>query len=201
MPITWDNAGRLVPPGKVTRALEANFLDGTLPAWLTVTTGSAGHGATASTTGAVSGNVATVRTAATFSMSDMKAVRWDANGLWFDSSKIMQAIGIGNSNGVGGYVRQDSTDDTLQMLMNGEQHSLSYNIRAGGEHARHRNLGLLLLPATRELYVLEDDQVMAYRQSSTFTTGAVRPDLTVVTRENSAHYFRVTQIRLTIWSD
>lgn len=208
MPIVFDSAGRLVPPGKVARSLEETFILGAMPSWLTASSGTASYGAQASTrgylqmtTGAVSGNAATVKTNFTVNLADQKAILWEASGLVLDSSTVQLAMGISNTGSVGSFIKQDSADSTLFVAMAGNSTAVPYNLRNGSEATRRRNLGIMLLPSTREMYVFEDDQVMAYRTHTSLTLGAVSCDLTVTTREAVAHNFQVQKLKITLFND
>jgi len=209
MPLAFDATGKMIPPGKVIRTLEEPFMQGSMPSWLTVGSGTASYGAQASTrgylqmtTGAVSGNAAAIKTSFNINLADQKAILWEVQGLVLDSAGPVQlAMGISASGSVGGFLKQDSADTTAFIAMAGSSAGVPYNLRTSGEATRRRNLGLMLIPATKEMYVFEDDQVMAYRKHTALNLGAVGCDLSVTTREAAAHNFQVSKLKLTLFHD
>ncbi|MEI5672995.1 MULTISPECIES: hypothetical protein [unclassified Nocardioides] len=77
----------------------------------------------------------------------------------------------------------------------------NYDLRSCGEQSRRRNLSLILIPPTKELLILEDDQVMARKVGSTFTNGTATCNLSITTREASAHYVEMSRVRVTLFHD
>lgn len=217
MPLFWDLNGALVPPGRVAQTFEWWAASGALPSWLTVTSGtptftgpSTSRGLLSIATGAVSGNTAQIKAFNTggIGLANFVGIRWEVFGARVDSVNVQYAMGIAGSGSVGGYIRQNSNPAELTVSTNmaGNLRGEYLDIRAETENiATHkRNLGLFLLPASvlpgigAELYAMEDDQVMVYRQSA-INLGSVSPDLTITTQEAVAHTLEITGLRLTLF--
>lgn len=211
MPLFWDPNGTLIPPGRVAQTFDWWAASGALPSWLTVPSGtptftgpSTSRGVLSIATGAVSGNTAQLKAFASggIGLANFAAIRWEVFGARVDSVNIQYAMGVAGSGAVGGYLRQNSSppEDSISTSIAGSLRAEPYNIRSDTEQfATHRrNLGIFLLPGSGELFVMEDDQVMAYRQA-TMNLGAVMPDLTVITQEAVAHTLELAGARLTLF--
>lgn len=208
-----DNAGNVVPVGQVKRVLEENFLLGSQAAWLSCTGGtqtfsapSAGYGYTQIASGSTTGNSAQL-SGPTIDTSSKEAILWEVEGLTFDVSGAAMDITLGvNAAGqVGAYAKQAS--GSANFVMNSGSSAFTatnYQIRDGGEGIHRHNIGLWLFPPAKEVLLLQNGQVVGYRDgtvASSWTDGVATPNITITTQAAAARTMFIEQVRLTVWTN
>lgn len=203
-----DLMGRDIPEGKVTRELVANFLDGTMPSWLSLISGTAsyilpatGKGGLKLETGAINGDVAQIKSYGIY-LGSFLEVSFTVEGFQTDTdTKASIGIGIQDSpRGVGFW--QAITSDKLHMRVWGTpsnyEEDIDYRLRGLDAALKSKNITVKILPRKKEIMLLEDDQVMFYYDASEYliTNGVVYCNFEIGTKENVAHYITIPQIKL-----
>lgn len=210
MPIYHDLSGGLIPPARTRRTIEESFINTTaLPSWLSVAAGTptfntlaTSRGHFSLTSGAVSGDMASLTTSFDIVSNYQTAILWEVEGFSATAATADLDINIGLSgpSWAGAFARHRYNEPTLITNMYGVEQVHSYNIRDGGEYKRKRNLALLMLRETRELFVMEDGQVMAYRTHDTLgAVNPIRPRIEVTTRAAQTAGFELGLVRLTLF--
>jgi hypothetical protein len=192
MPLPLAPNGGFAPVGQFAHRREFDVIDGSAPSWVTPV-GSATPGGTEapitpiySTTGvpdcalvtpsATIGALAGLTTSFALDSTAIKMMKITLQGLWFDSPSPLFALGFFDGGGVsrGARIR----DEAMAATGNGSETMLErfgpstsrlkvdYQIKGRQEYARKRNLSFVLLPATKEMYLLENDKVFGYRQAA-----------------------------------
>lgn len=209
MPLIRDTLGQVVPHGKVTRSKVADFLDGALPAWLTVGAGTetfvtpaAGVGHVQVATGAVLNDTAYLQSFE-FVPSHFKAIWLTVEAFYLDSdTNITTFLTLGNALDATSGVKMYHTSSSSKAVLYGTgagstQGTLEYQIRASGEGVKRRNLTVLWLPADYEAFVLTGDQVVGRIAGSQLSPSATcRAFVGIQTKEAASHNFKVSQVKL-----
>ena len=205
--IVHDLTGHRVPAGKVRRERLWNCLD-PLPGWLSV---AAGTGTLASpatqighfqVTNPTANGALVLRTTSTYHLPAVRELAFTVEGLQVlgTVANLEPAIEIQNAPGTQGVsLFQRGSDATAIMRVRGTALNIAttYNMTAGGEAGRSRNLTLGVLLLTREVYVAEDDQIMWMRRIPELILGGVQPQIASAQRNgNSNGAIRVAQVRL-----
>lgn len=205
--IIRDFQGNVVPFGKVSKVLEENFLLGTLPGWLTVSSGTATYSVPPASRGyaqlATAATNLSVARIQTFEIDSslMNSIIWSVEGLSYDTDSLANmGLGIYGTNcGIAFF--QTTANTALRMRIydasGNTDVSFNYRIRGGGEALRRRNLKVMLLPQLEQVYLMEDDQVMyAHDLTGLLQQGNVRCIADVSTTEAVSHYMQFSQVRL-----
>lgn len=211
MPLFFDNVGQVIPHGKVSRTLEENFLTASaLPSWLEASSGtasfdapSAGFGGCKMTTGSTTNNVARLRTTFTFDPQYFQALWWTVEAFHMDvDDNVWPSFGFINDAGTHAANVYQTSASTAKLQGVGSGTSdigLHYQIRDADEGTRRRNMTVLWLPQLDEGFFLNDDQVIGYLSGAGFNpVGEVRAFCEITTKENVAHWFKISQCRLTL---
>ena len=217
MPIQRNALGEPIPRGKVIKELKETWIAGTMPSWLEASSGTASYGATATssgyiqvTSGTANGNLAVLRTTGTYGPTHYREITWHLDGLRFDTadgSLIDVEIQIAGTN-AGGQARTAYSETNSPTYLEARNASgnlrldLDYDlVRTAGAYSR--NVALMIRPDDREIYLLEDDQVMGYLDAGdSWAEGvALRPLIALTNRNAASHYFRIAQARLTLLAD
>lgn len=220
-----DLAGRIVPFGQTKIVREAQFQFGdALPSWLSVTSGTGGTVAHATTNpgyylvnqaSATAGQSAILATPAiptqqyTGIYFEVFGLRWE--NAYTGTLAANVAVSLTNQSpdaSAGARVIHRSTDPTAQIEMAGEVVAnavpFGYEMRTSGEANKHRNVGILLLPRTNEVVFTEGgiENIIAWRESpAAFLQGNVRGLIQSTTQEAVLHPFRFSGARLTLWQN
>lgn len=207
--ITRDLQGQLVLPGRVQRTITEHFLTATaLPAWLTAGAGTpsfslpgASYGYCQMTTGAVLNNQARLDTI-DIDTSKFRAVLWELQGLTYQTADNTMSVSFGIYAGaVGGcqLMHDFSVDAQARLRTHNPSNDtpIPYDLKAAA--TSRRNLSMLLLPQDKEVYVLEDDQVIwAQDVGATLLNGIVKARADVTTKTAATRWLRVSQVKLTL---
>lgn len=213
-----DTAGDLVPFGAVRRSRVEDFLTGTLPSWLAVPDGTISYGSPASTfgyaqitTAATASARATLATSFSLDLTKIEAARITAEGLHCSDSAAFIALGFfptGNNGGSRFYDNPTAASVAQIRSMTGSGTTstnvdIAYQAIGDGEYARHRNLSFLLLPRTKEVYVMEGDHVWGYAKHATMSLALpVEGRLVVATNADAtARWARVEQLKVEVWTN
>jgi hypothetical protein len=205
--IVHDLTGRRVPAGKVHRQRVWNCLD-PRPGWLSVVNGTGtlvppafelGHYRLGNST---ANGAMTLRTTSTHHLPVVRELAFTVEGLQVlgTVANLEPAIEIQNSlatQGVALYQRAADRTAILRVRGTALNITTTYNLTAGGEAGRSRNLTLGVLPLTKEVYVAEDDQVMWMRRIPQLILAGVQPQVASAQRNgNSDGVIRMAQVRL-----
>lgn len=208
-----DAAGRPVPTGRVHKTFAADFgVDAALPSWLQAGAGTAsiigvgsGQGAARVTSGAVSGNVASLQTAALFDPSQFTELAVTVEGLSFNTDALMAPSLRMDIGGAGVALVQNEVEATSSFRIVGGTNTfipVAYPFRGGGLATQRRNLTLRWRIRTQELFVEEDGEVYGYAQSSALlTTATVRPLVNVTTKQAVAAWVQCERFIVETWSN
>lgn len=210
LPLPRNPDGALILPGRIRKTLVEPFLNATaLPSWLTLAAGTAtfnttGRGEVIVTTGATVGNQAKIAMTAGVNLAAVEAVLWEVEGFYTDFPASPSGdFGIGLAGNGGGAYLTDVANGagSAQFNTSGSTNPVvtNYNWRLTSEAVRHRNIGLLMLTRAKHIYVLEGDQVMGEADySASLVLNTAVPDISITTKETTAHFMKIAQIRLTV---
>jgi hypothetical protein len=210
MPLITDRAGRYIPQGTVDRRIiDEPFFSGTLPASLTLASGSGAFKSLATTDGgyaistaATSGSTAELKTAAGINTSSVKAILFELDGLYFSSQSVQVDVSIGASGSVGVGLRQNATDTTASLIIGGNTIPIPYQLIGGGNQAgNHRNLGLMLIPATKEIVIFESGEAKFIYKAAAFVGGAASPGIKITSRAASTQSATMLRARVTVFQN
>jgi hypothetical protein len=206
MQLLRDLKGNIIPLGKVEISRSyAPTLDGTIPSWLEVDTGTGARVAPGTgtfgrftlTSGNVSGNFAQIRTVEEFDAAQYEEILWTAQGLHLDSETSVDVwLAIDNASTTGVHAIQATANTTVLLGRSGDRDTTSYKWQGGGEGTKRRNLSLLWRPKLDRLWLLEDDQVVAHVEKAAIATGLVRARLVVITRSAAARVLGFSKVEL-----
>lgn len=200
MTLIIDTAGRRVPAGRVTRTLTEPFLTPPLPPWLTVASGT---GTLVPPTGSwgyyqitsPAGTAMVLRTAWPFDLTQFPEVGFTLEALHWTTGTAIVGIGLKNAGrGVGLFQAPSHATARVRQIGSGAPDiPVPYQL-AGVEATKRRNVTLLVRPRDRELYVLEDDQVVVAQPVPRLVPGPVYGVLDAAQPGGVA--MRVSQVKL-----
>lgn len=211
MPITRDAAGRLIFPGTIARTQEESFLGTALPAWLQTTQGTGvfldkatSDGRYRASTDAASGAVANLLTTDTVNSAGSAAFLLEYEGLSFSAQTVQAEMYMRGSNAAGLTLRQNNgVDATAVIIANGQTTPIDYQFigtaESGGIAAARRNIGLLFIPSTKEVYVLENREPIAYVKLASVNGGGLIMGAAVTSRSSGASNLAVGKVRRTLF--
>lgn len=209
MTFVRDMDGKIVPRGRVSKRLYEPFIPGgALPSWLAAQAGTATFQSVSSsvdvsgatiTTAASSGSGARLWTTfdiATpmykeiiFSLYGLRFGNDDGFDVWYQISQTSNDRGVSfmhnNAAGDGGaFIRAHNAGVNTD-------HTTGYNLKkTNGGSRKPRNITMRFRPNAGEVALMEDDQIMANAKiAGEFATTAVRPMVTLTSREAVAHSF------------
>lgn len=209
-------SGRL-PPGKFFRELDWQvFNDAIVPSWLT-SSGVVSLSSVATTVGSVNlTTTATVNTAVVVEVAfDIKLERFAAvdfivDGLTFDTddrAKIGFSLGIDDWTGNEGMrFYQEPADVSVTSRMHNVGGDvlkvMNYRFIGDGNGTNMKSVGIRVIPGNAGGQLLENGEVMGghFAPATWVTSGAVKPHLSLVTREAVAHTMSFSRLRLRLWS-
>lgn len=215
LPLPRDLEGRIVPPGRITKRISADFMfDSALPSWLVVTSGTltnvlgldASGGRALVTTGTTTGDTATLSTTVGVDISRMESVRWDLEGFVTNNVGTTLDLNVGlrdTGNTAGVYFTQaGGSTNGVRCRYAGDTttgQASNANVINLGEGNRNKNISFLLLPKLKHAYYLEDDQVGAdWDLSANLPLGVITPSVTITTKDAAAKNFRIHRVALTV---
>lgn len=198
-----------MPLGRVVRTLTEPFIPGgALPSWLEASQGTAsyqaptdGAGYVRVTSGANMSDPAELRTTFDIDITNYDEVRFTLEGLVFsDTTGADLVFGIDNNSSKYGVAYSD-TSSGGQVLRAREASSddtetVNYQVRADATH--RRNLTLVCQPKRQAMYLMEDDQVVGYREGLAMNFGDCRARITIANTTAAARWFQVSQVKLTL---
>lgn len=211
MPITRDASGRLIFPGTITRSQEESFLGSALPAWLQTTSGTGvfldkatSDGRYRATTDAASGASANLLTTDTINSAGSAAFLLEYEGLSFSAQTVQAEMYMRGSNAAGLTLRQNNGADASAVIVaNGQVTPINYQFigsaESGGIAGARRNIGLLYIPSTKEVYVFENREPIAYVKLAAVNGGGLIMGAAVTTRSSSAANLSVGRVRRTLF--
>lgn len=201
-----DLNGKEIGLGRVVRKFETDFLDESLPSWITsdvvptYNSISSGDGAAIFATGTSRNDTAQIELP-DIDLSNFKAVRFDLLGLAFDSSVVTVELSFKDNL----QIIDSETNEIPFLRINSDSltdEDISFQIRKEGD--KKRNLSLLIIPETKEIYLLQDDQVMYYKKDTdlTFSNPSTPFFLIQNKKENAvAATFRLLKCSLTLYQN
>lgn len=209
-----DHLGEVIVTGRVRKELVENFLGASsLPAWLTSDAGTVSFvsavtdkGSVRVTTAATDTAAGRIKTAFSLATSQFTAVMLTVEGFMLDTATNgTAALKLAGTNvGVGLQHNSNVTEAKIRVYRaGGSFDDVATHTILRQASAHRQNVSLLLLPRPKDVYVLSDDQVIAYSNvaANTYTDGTITPTVEVVAAEAVAHYMQIEQIRLTTWSN
>lgn len=220
-----DLAGKIVPFGQTRQVREASFAFGeALPSWLSVsngagasvahTTGGPGYymvNQAAATTGESAGLVTSEIPTNQYAgiLFEVEGLRWE--NAYTASLAANVLVGLQNLSpapSAGGWLIHRSTDSTAKLGFGGQSSDLEvpigYEMRTTGQANKRRNVGVLLLPGTKELFAFESglDGILGWRDGTgVMQDGLVRGQIRSTTQEAVQHPIRFSGVRLTLWQN
>lgn len=220
-----DLAGQIVPFGQNMQVREASFAFGEpLPSWLSVSSGT-GASVAHSTAGAgyymvkqnaaTSGETAALATAP-IPMNQYTGILFEVEGLQWENSWTAALpanllVGLQNLSpepSAGGWLIHRSTDPTAKLGIAGQssdkEEAVGYEMRTSGQANKKRNVGVLILPQTKELFAFESglDGILGWRDGTgVMSDGLIRGQIRSTTLEAAQHPIRLTGVRLTLWQN
>lgn len=202
--------GTLIPPNRGHKYIEwSQVWDTALPSWLTsnvsetLSNVTASRGTVRATTGSTSGNEAKIETTTAISLAQFFAVKLTVESLAFDDDAGYEwSINLHGSAG-GARVIQTSGATLASMRLvdsSGDPHNTEIEYR-GREIAR-RNMSLWVFPLDKAVAFEQDGQFIAYYRDTTnwASSTSVKPGVSVITRESSAHWLELSKFRLDFWT-
>lgn len=196
--LIYDLAGERIVAGEEVHRLAADFYGpvggATLPGWLTLTGGTAAHGASGGgylrlTTDATAGAQAGLRLAVSPLTTDVRAVLVTLKGMRFSAASPAADWRISLGDGViGAAAVQAGAMATVALTSQGDlNRTPTPQSHLGAQAARRRDVGLLVCTATKEAWLLEGDSVVGYRHASAaWTDGAAAVGVAVFARQATA---------------
>jgi hypothetical protein len=214
MPPVLDNNGNLVPLGKVQRTITEPFLSGTLPSWLSVTGGAGVYTAPSGASGtypnysiasaATANSQAAMASSITVNSTHLLGIIWSAS-LWTDGSDNNYGIALSLYGGaLGGWIGQAAGAASGSIVANGPTRSTvlvgTAPLATANEAKSKRNISIVYVPPAREIWWMEDDQVVAWQAfaSGNWGDGVLTPNITLTTAEAVSHTLYLSQVSLTI---
>lgn len=212
--LTYGPSGRLILPGKPVHRMHADFFGPsgayTPPSWLAVT-GTATLTDSASsltrldlTTGNTVGSIASLALSPSVNSGSFFAIRIDVEAFSFTVQNPAANIRLGaaGSGSIGGGMIQTPADDSAYLYSGGETNVTSGVFSHLGENAnQRRQLSVLVLNQTRQVFLLEDDMVLSWRDgTSGWTDGVVTPALSIETTSTAVVSARLASITFTLYA-
>ncbi|AKJ29836.1 hypothetical protein [Caldimonas brevitalea] len=220
----YDLLGHPVPPTPNVKELDWSIWNDTAPpSWLSVVgtlsihrmdaTGDVGRAWVA--TGAVAGNVASVKLAFGINLQAVEAVEVRVDGLRFDTddaSKFDFLMACHNHVGKQGVLLYQpaqtsgwSMRSRIYNVGGNVEASFPYSVAGGGVFNGNRSKSLALRVMCREKrgYLLGGDDIIGEfgDASKWVNANGIRPGLEFVTRENVAHTMSFTRLRVRVYTD
>lgn len=220
-----DLESKVVPFGQTKIVYEHSFTFGeALPSWMSVISGtgaSVAHTTTnagyymVSTPAATVGSNAKIATSK-IPLSQYQAVFFEVEGLYWSSNYALNlaadvTVGVRNISpdaSAGAVMMQTTTDTTsAKIAVAGESGAnatpVPYQMRTMGEADKRRNVGMLILPQTKQVIVTESGvgNITGWKDATALGTGLSQGVIEMTTQEAVSHSLRFTTARLTLWKN
>lgn len=211
-------SGRLVHKGKLLHRMHADFWGAagayTPPAWLTVASGtatltapSASVGALELATAAAVNATAALNVVPVVNTTNHRAFRIDLEGLVWTAADPAAELRIGvtdASGGIGGGMAQleGGTDGRLFLYSGGEtQRTKTESSHLGPGSTQRRQTSLLVLPQDKMLFILEDDEVVAWRDGAVgWSDGTATIGVQIKAKTGTAVTLRLTSMTVSTYA-
>lgn len=210
--IPRDPRGEIIYPGSIRKEVVADFMFSTsLPSWLTnvsqpgsslsiskVSTMSMGHIDMISNNNAV----AQMALSETMYMQYWGALRWDLEGVYFNApSNEIEGLymSLGSSN-VGAVAQLASPTDLKTRNPTNTSHFVNHHFTNRG--TKRSNVSLLVFPRYKQVYLMENDQVVAHiNDDNMVNTGVITPNIGYKSAPGYNNKVSISQIRFTCWGN
>jgi hypothetical protein len=197
-----DTAGRLVPRGRLVREVSYHGLTGVLPDWLPVVVGSSHHSPPSQSFGyfRISGTGTIALKSVVLDMAQFDRMVFSVDNLYFDSGVDLNP-GIGFKNdaatvGVGFFTTHGDQTCRLRLLGSGQPDVAVRYSWSGAEATRHRNLSIGVEPASKAVWIAEDDQIFFYGEYPAMVLGDVRAVVDATVTGTVSRVMAIPQVRL-----
>lgn len=215
-PIRWRGliqapGGELVCDGQEVHTLSTDFLGAsgayTPPSWLEVSSGTAtlvgpdsSIGYLNLATGATINNTAGLRTTQTFSTTAFTALRIDVGSIfWGSSTPNMEFRMFAAETTAGGGALQINTETNMRLYVNDETtlaDPIPWTVRDTSS-AKRRDMTLWVICSSKEVFLLEGDRVLGYRDArGSWVDGAVHIGFQTTTKAASAINTRLCSLSI-----
>jgi hypothetical protein len=175
--------GEVIPAGRIRRERVESFLPDRTAGWTELGTGSSGHvlgngSAWFYGVGNPGGGTCLIRSNFDIALGALEEVAFTVEGFHASSTSMGPGLGLkdtGASRGVGIWCPAGATSSTYRAFGSGQPDQQVPYTWSGTDLTRRRNLTLVLRPRSKDVCLMEDDQVVwAINDPTIVTSGTVR---------------------------
>jgi hypothetical protein len=212
--LVYSPSGRLMLAGKPLHRLHADFFGPagtyTPPSWLTVT-GTAVLTDPATTlsrlelsTAATIGSVAALSLNPAVASASYAAIRLDVEAMNFTAASpdVVWRLGAAGASKAGAGAIQSTADPSV-LLYSGSEGNTTRGVfsHLGATAVQRRQTSVLILPGSKHVFLLEDDEVLAWRDGTAdWVDGVVTPSLSITANAATAAALRLSSFTVTLYA-